>query len=311
MGIPVLFIRGTKGSGKTKFIEESLINGDFGDVGKALVLKLENGEAEYDEAKLSGKNAFVSSILNLNDFTEKVITEQVKKYRPQVIFIEANEAWGFDDIKMPKYFDLQQTITIISGEKFNEELNAMRQLYQNMISASEFVIINRCKPVEATSQMKRNVKLMNNRCIAIALDKDGKQLKLDSDLPFDVKGEKIVLTPRDFGIWYIDTFESKERYDNKLIEFDCMAVFSKKLPPKTFVAGRFAMTCCANDIQLLGHLLSYKGDIKLKNKAWVHVLARIHYMRFRGAQDEQVVLEGLDVKEIPAPSGEDEVLNLV
>ena len=64
MGIPVLFIRGTKGSGKTKFIEESLINGDFGDVGKALVLKLENGEEEYDEAKLSGKNAFVSSILN-------------------------------------------------------------------------------------------------------------------------------------------------------------------------------------------------------------------------------------------------------
>ena len=70
MGIPVLFIRGTKGSGKTKFIEESLINGDFGDVGKALVLKLENGEAEYDEAKLSGKNAFVSSILNLNDFKD-------------------------------------------------------------------------------------------------------------------------------------------------------------------------------------------------------------------------------------------------
>lgn len=35
MGIPVLFIRGTKGSGKTKFIEESLMNGDFGDVGKA------------------------------------------------------------------------------------------------------------------------------------------------------------------------------------------------------------------------------------------------------------------------------------
>lgn len=311
MGIPVLFIRGTKGSGKTKFIEQSLINEDFGDVGKALVLTLESGDTEYNEAKLSGHNTFVSAIFNLNDFTEKVITEQVKKYRPQVIFVEVNEAWGFDDIKMPKYFDLQQTITIINGEKFNEELNSMRQLYQDMISSSELVIINRCKPTEETSQMKRNVKLMNNRTIAIALDDSGNQLKLDSDLPFNVKSEKITISPRDFGIWYIDTFESKERYNNKLIEFDCMAVFSKKLPPKTFVAGRFAMTCCANDIQLLGHLLSYKGDIKIKNKAWVHVLARIHYMRFRGSEEEQVVLEGLDVKEITKPNGEDEILNFV
>ena len=78
-----------------------------------------------------------------------------------------------------------------------------------------------------------------------------------------------------------------------------MAVFSKKLPPKTFVAGRVAMTCCANDIQLIGHLCGYNMPLKIKNKGWVHLRARIHYLSENENDEPQIVLELLKIKEIP------------
>ena len=48
-GIPVVYIRGLLESGKTTFLQDAIVNGDFGDVGKTLILSLEQGEIEYDE----------------------------------------------------------------------------------------------------------------------------------------------------------------------------------------------------------------------------------------------------------------------
>ena len=45
---PAVIVKGILESGKTTFIVDSLKNGDFGDVGRVLILSTEEGEVEYD-----------------------------------------------------------------------------------------------------------------------------------------------------------------------------------------------------------------------------------------------------------------------
>ncbi|MBO5926063.1 MAG: hypothetical protein J6Q38_00680 [Clostridia bacterium] len=310
MGIPVVIIRGILESGKTSFIIDALKNGDFGDLGKTLIFAQEEGEVEYNAEELKKYKSSVVYLDSKEDFNEKFINEKVREFKPHVIFIEANEMWDFNNLKFPSYFDVQQVMTIISGETFGAYFNNMRQKFADMIKASDIVIINRCNPTPETSSYKRSVKLINQNVAVLALDNNGKELKLESDLPYSLKDEVIKISLEDFGVFYIDTFESKDRYKGRIVEFDCMAVFDRKLPKKSFIAGRLAMTCCVDDIELIGHLVAYKGDITIKNKSWIHLKAVVHYLQFKGSKEEQVVFDLLEFNTIETPNDEKALLTL-
>ena len=49
---PAVTVSGILESGKTTFINDSLKNGDFGDLDRVLILATEEGEVEYDPAFL-------------------------------------------------------------------------------------------------------------------------------------------------------------------------------------------------------------------------------------------------------------------
>ena len=310
MGIPVVIVRGILESGKTKFIQDSLKFKDFGDLGRVLIISQEQGEEEYNQEELKKCKASVTYLDSVSDWTDVNINNLIREYKPQVLFIEVNETWDFDSLNMPMYFDVQQVMTIIDGTTFNTYFANMRQRFVDMIRSSEIVIINRCEPVPETSQMKRNVKMVNPNCAVLAIDENGQELKLESDLPYSLKEENIKIELDQFGAFYIDTFENKDRYEGRIVEFDCMAVFDRKLPPKSFVAGRLAMTCCADDIQLMGHLCTYKGDVHVENKSWIHLKAVIRYLKYRGAKEEQLIFELIDYTKIQAPSEEDALVTL-
>ncbi len=310
MGLPVVIIRGILESGKTTFIQNSLKNKDFGDLGRVLILSLESGEVEYDQTLLKKCNAQVEYVENKEDFTFSKINDLVRKYKPHVLFIEVNETWEFEELPLPSYFDIQQVMLIIDGTTFSTYFSNMRQRFFNMITGSEIVLINRCKPVVETSQFKRSVKMINNNVAVLALDENDKEIKLESDLPYSLKGEIIKINLDDFGAFYIDTFENKDRYVGKVVEFECMAVFDKKLPPKSFIAGRLAMTCCVDDIQLIGHLCAYKQELNIKDRSWVKLKAHVHYLKFKGAKGEQIVFDALEITPIENIDDEKALLKL-
>ena len=52
---------------------------------------------------------------------------------------------------------------------------------------------------------------------------------------------------------------------------------SMKLPKGTFIPGRNAMTCCAEDIRFFGFLCKYDRARSLKKGEWVMVAARIQW----------------------------------
>ncbi|MBQ9782302.1 MAG: hypothetical protein IJW26_03860, partial [Clostridia bacterium] len=175
--------------------------------------------------------------------------------------------------------------------------NNMRQKFTDMVKESGVVIMNRCQNNSEFASFKRNLKLINKDANLFMLDSQEINISFVEDLPYKL-GEEMKIGDDDFGIFYIDTFESPSRYENKIVEFNCMVIKDKKLPPTTFVAGRLAMTCCADDIQLIGHLCACKTPVELKNKDWARVRVRIHYLQERPDLEPEIIFELLKITKI-------------
>ena len=77
---------------------------------------------------------------------------------------------------------------------------------------------------------------------------------IEDELPFDLKAPVIELRDEDFGIWYLDAMENPDKYRGKHIHFKAYVCQTKRAPKGCFVAGRFGMTCCAEDISFIGVL---------------------------------------------------------
>ena len=115
------------------------------------------------------------------------------------------------------------------------------------------------------------------------LDERGEELEVEDILPYSLEADTIVLEDEDYGIWYLDIQEHPERYTGKTVVFRAQAMTSMKLPKGTFIPGRNAMTCCAEDIRFFGFLCKYDRSRSLKKGEWVMVAARIQWLVFRRA----------------------------
>ena len=302
-----VLVRGILESGKTTFIIDSLLNGDFGDIGRVLVLSTEEGEVEYAPSALAKVNAVYYQFESPEDFTVEKINDLIRVNKPHALFIEENAMWDWENIKLPPYVMVEQTFTIIDATTFKIYFNNMRQKFQDMVGSSDIVIMNRCEESSEMAGYKRSLKLINKNAYFITLGKDGNPVSFVEELPYKIADE-MKISDNDFGVFYIDTFDNRSRYEGKIVEFNCMTVLSSKLPENTFVAGRLAMTCCANDIQLIGHLCSSDKPLKLKNKGWVHLRARIHYLSENEQDEPQIILEYL--KSEPIAEIENPVVSL-
>ena len=65
-------------------------------------------------------------------------------------------------------------------------------------------------------------------------------------------GVIIDITDDDYGIWYMDAADDKDRYEGKTVRFTARIMKNRKLPKNFCVPGRKAMTCCAEDIRFIG-----------------------------------------------------------
>ena len=96
-------------------------------------------------------------------------------------------------------------------------------------------------------------------------------------LPFDVDAPVIDIGDDDFGIWYLDCQEDPKKYEGKTVRFLAQVCQTSRAGKNSFVPGRFAMTCCVQDIQFVGFPCSYDGYKALEQRSWVTVTARVGY----------------------------------
>ena len=93
----------------------------------------------------------------------------------------------------------------------------------------------------------------------------------DEEMPFDLKADPIDIIHDDFGIWYVDIMSNAPRYKGRNIRVRGIVYRASNVPAGYFVISRKAMTCCADDIAIIGILVKCPSDMFPKDGEWVEV----------------------------------------
>lgn len=287
--IPVYLFMGFLESGKTTFAKETLIERGFTEGDPTLLLICEEGIEEYDFDELESRNIHPVIIDDSNLNTEYLLDLQ-DKYNPTRVMIEYNGTWKIEKlfgIRVPKGWTIVQVITFVDSTTFDNYYANMRQMMMDMLSTADMIIFNRCDENTKKAEYRRSMRAFNRRAQIVFENKDG-LADLDEGetvLPFDINADVIALEDEDYGIWYIDACDNPDKYVGKKIRFRAMVHKPSGYAANEFVPGRFAMTCCADDIAFIG-FKSYSSEIgPYKDRDWVMVTAEIgkeYYPEFEG-----------------------------
>ena len=120
MEIPVYLFSGFMDSGKSSLIRETLIEGDFSENGKTLLILCEDGEVEFEQEELLKANTKLVMIEEEESFTSKKLQELSENYYPDQVFIEYNGTWQmstFLELDLPKEWVLVQSLATVDATK--------------------------------------------------------------------------------------------------------------------------------------------------------------------------------------------------
>lgn len=310
----VYVIMGFLEAGKTSLIRDLIVEDMFDDKIKTLILACEEGEEEYEEPVLKHAGAVVEYIEDEESFNGKVVSKFLKKHRPDRIIIEYNGMWPTKHI--PEFYDeledicfdkevIFQTIDVANDETFALYMKNMPSMMVDQFRMAEMIIINRCS-VEKTNKMsiRGSIKAVNPRAQIVYESEDDAFYEMKDEMPFDINVDVIEVSDDDFGLWYIDMVDNPDNYNGKTLKLTGMVQKPHGLPDGFVVFGRYAMTCCADDIQYLGFLCKADDWSEYKNKQYVTITARMEYKYMKEYGEEGPVFYAEEVVAAQKPNEE-------
>lgn len=310
MEVPVYLVSGFMDSGKSSLIRETLIDGEFGEGGETLLILCEDGEVEFEEEELLNANIKLVMIEEEKDFTEERLNELSGEYHPEQVFIEYNGTWQmatFMEMQLPKDWVLVQSLATVDATTFDMYLTNMRAMIMEQLFAADVVIINRCDDDTPKGKFRRAIKVINRKAQIAYERADGTMDENDmEELPYDLNQDIIDITDMDYGIWYMDALDDPRKYEGKKVRFLALVYRPEKMKKGVFIPGRFAMTCCVEDITFVGFKCKYNKASEIGHKSWVTVTAEMKNefaMEYKG---KGPVLYAVDVQ--PAEKPEDELI---
>ena len=310
--IPVFIVNGFLEAGKTSFAMYTINEEYFHIDGNTLLVVCEEGECEYAARTLAREKTFMVTVEEKEEFTTEFLAKELKKNDCERVIIEYNGMWGDPaEIHFPDKWVLYQQITVMDGSTLGSYLNNMKALMGPMLRNTELCIVNRCdnKKHEELLGYKRQLRpMMQQGSMLVMEDKFGEvELEtLDEELPYDVKGDEVIIKPEHYGTWYLDARDYPNRYIGKTVEFTARIMRSPKFDKGMFVPGRMSMTCCENDMAFLGYLAHYSAIDSFKNGEWVHLKAKFELKYRDEYEGEGPVLEVISMAhtgEIKEPAG--------
>ena len=307
--IPVYLFTGFMDSGKTSLVEETLFENEFTDGANGLIIMCEDGEVEYNVDKLRTVNFKVTEIENEEDFTEAKLNEINDSFMPEQVFIEYNGTWGIDKVletKLPEGWVIVQSLATVDSTTFDLYMNNMRAMMQEQFFASDVVIFNRTDDDTDRGHLRRMVKNINRKAQIVYEKKDGTIDERPEELPFDINADIIELSDADYAIWYMDAMENYKKYNGKKIKFLALVYNPDELKKGFMVPGRFAMTCCIDDVTFIGFKCKYDKEHEIPHKSWITITAEIHVEFAREYKGKGPVLYPISIE--PAEKPEDELV---
>lgn len=273
----VYIVFGFLESGKTQFLRFTIEQDYFQIDERTLLICTEEGMEEYDDKKLKWAHTDKVVIDEKEEFTLEKLEALDKEYNPERILIEYNGMWELSNLKLPGNWEIAQTITIADGVTFETYFNNMRPLFADMIRNSELFIMNRCHDVDKLRGYERSILAINTNIQVVFEDENGEVNVpiTDEDLPYDLKADVIEISEEHYGLFYLDLWQTTERYENKKVHLKTMVMKEPSLPKNFFVAGRPAMNCCADDMVFMGLVCKAKEAKHLVDKDTVDIVATI------------------------------------
>lgn len=278
MDVPVYLFTGFLESGKSSMMKETLSDPEFNDGSKTLILACEQGEVEFDKPFLKQTHSVLVNVEEKEELTADYLEKLEHEYRPKQVFIEFNGMWSvteFLDMEFPINWMLVQIISTVDAQTFMMYVNNMRSLMYDQLVHSEMILINRCDSNTKKSFLRSNIKAINKGAQIIYESVDGglticrRMTCLSISTP-----EVIDIQDDDYGLWYMDALDHPYKYDGKVVRFKGKVVHVEK-DKRSFVMGRYAMVCCAEDTSLIGYLCKCAKPVNLAVNEWITVTARI------------------------------------
>ena len=308
--IPTYVVFGLLESGKTAFIKDTIASDDSYKTRHTLILSGEEGIEDYDTDFLSDFNSEVMYVDTLEEFNSKETHDKILKINPDRLIIELNGMWDINLVEYAAFLEIYQMINLINFETFPVYFQNMRQRFLDQIKQAYIVIFNRVDDLAKLQPYASSLKLSNNNCRYLEMDDKGElQEAFEVELPYDLDQDIVKIENDDYGIFYIDTFDHRKKYVGKVVEINAMVVLSKSLPKGTFIAGRFCMTCCSNDIQLYGHLCYNNAPFKIKDRMWVHIIGELREEHNDEYDEDEIVIYPRSITQTIPPM-QNEVLDL-
>lgn len=276
--LPVYLFTGFLESGKTSFIKTTLADGQFKDGKKTSYLLCEEGLEEITEAELKDNRFRIHRIEEEEEVTYDRFTKIDLEDKPDRVVIEYNGTWDINKAieAFPEHWMLAEGIATVNAATYESYLANMKQMMTRQFTYADLILFNRCKNEMNLPSFKRTAKAVNKRAQVVFEMEDGSiNNEVRQELPYDIHGDLIRVEDDDYGLWYLDCFENVQDYAGKKICFKAQVMRPKRGPADVFVPGRFAMTCCAADIQFVGYPCKWDNARKLKEKSYVMVTARI------------------------------------
>ena len=307
--IPVYLFTGFMDSGKTSLIRQTLLEENFGQGARTLLIVCEDGDEEYNEDELRKANTRLLMVENEEDFTETLLRNCNLQYMPDQVFIEYNGTWGMDTLleqRLPEGWAIVQSLATVDASTFDMYLNNMRAMILEQLFQADVVIFNRCMDDTPKGKFRRAVKAVNRPAQIVYERADGTIDEAEEELPFDISQDVIEISDADYAIWYMDAQENYKKYDGKKVEFTGLVYNPDKMKKGVMVPGRFAMTCCIEDVTFLGFKCKYADSKSIAHKSWIHILAEIRVEFAAEYKGKGPVLYPVSVE--PADKPEDELV---
>jgi uncharacterized repeat protein (TIGR03943 family) len=184
----------------------------------------------------------------------------------------------------------------------------MRAMMTEQIKRAEVIFFNRCNANTNKAKFRASVKAINRPAQLVYMKEDGSIDQSEEELPFDISQDEIEITDADYALWFMDCMDNPKKYNGKTVSFTALVYNPKdgdgKLKPGVIVPGRFAMTCCVEDIQFLGMKCKYADAASIEHKSWVKIKAKIKNEFAREYKGKGPVLYPISLEQTDKPEDE-------
>jgi len=308
MATPVYLFAGFLESGKTTFIESVLQDPGFTRRERTLLIMTEEGEVEISPAVLKKSRTVVESFDDQEDLTAEVLYNLIKKHKPDRIIIEFNGMWDLEQfvVDISPVADVYEIVTTVNGETFEMYINNMGARMIEHIAAADMIVFNRSDEIRKAQVRARNIKAMNPRASIYFESPEGVGESYDEGMPppFDLDAPIIEIEDKDYGLFYVDAMNAPERYEGKTVRFKGQVYRDRNLPGNSFVPGRMANVCCADDIRFIGFICKCPADMMPLADAWITLTAEIRIETMKQYRGEGPVLYAKAIEKAVEPEVE-------